>query len=308
MTNKHYLGIDIGGTNIVFGIVNESGEIVFQGTFQTGLYKDPKLLVKDIYQSYLLFSEKSKIKVEGIGIGAPNGNFYTGCIEFAPNLNWGEMIPVSKIFEEQFRLPVKITNDANAAAIGEKIFGGSKKMNDFVVLTLGTGLGSGIYVNGQIVYGKNGFAGEFGHTNCSESNRICTCGKKGCIETYVSSRGILQTYEEYYQTHFEKKPESTITPKEIYQMATKGDAVAVETYNRTAKVLGKSLSNLILILDPEAIFLFGGIAHAHSILIPQIKETIDMNVLPVLKGKTKILPSKLLDRNAAILGSAALFF
>jgi len=308
MANKYYIGIDIGGTNIVFGIVNESGEIVFQGTFQTGLYSDPKLLVEDIFKSYLLFSEKSKIKVEGIGIGAPNGNFYTGCIEFAPNLNWGEMIPISKIFEEQFQLPAKLTNDANAAAIGEKIFGGAKKMNDFVVLTLGTGLGSGIYVNGQIVHGKNGFAGEFGHATCADSNRNCTCSKKGCLETYVSSRGILQTYEEYYQSHFGKLPEGTITTKEIYQLATKGDEVAVETYNRTAKVLGKSLSNLILILDPEAIFLFGGIANAHPILIPKIKEIIDQNVLPVLRGKTEILPSRLLNKNAAILGSAALFF
>lgn len=308
MTHKHYLGIDIGGTTIVFGIVNESGKIVFHDTFQTSSYKDPKLLAKDIYQSYLLFSEKSKIKVEGIGIGAPNGNFYTGCIEFAPNLNWGEMIPISKILEDQFQLPAKLTNDANAAAIGEKIFGGAKKMNDFVVLTLGTGLGSGIYVNGQIVHGKNGFAGEFGHTACNESSRKCTCNKKGCIETYVSSRGILQTYEEYYHFHYAKMPERNITTKEIYQLALNGDEIAIKTYNQTANILGKSLSNLILILDPEAIFLFGGIANAHPILIPQIKKTIDLNVLPVLKGKTKILPSNLLNKNAAILGSAALFF
>lgn len=308
MANKYYIGIDIGGTNVVYGIVNELGEIIFQDTFQTSRYDTIKLLVEDIFKSYSLFSAKSKIKVSGIGIGAPNGNYYTGCIEFAPNLNWGEMIPICKIFEEQFQLPAKLTNDANAAAIGEKIFGGAKEMNDFVVLTLGTGLGSGIFVNGQIVHGKNGFAGEFGHTNYIDSTRSCTCNKIGCLETYVSSRGIVQTYKEYYQAHFGKSPDNTITTKEIYQLALKGDNVAIETYNQTAKVLGKALANLILILDPEAIFLFGGIANANNILIPKIKESIDMNVLPVLRGKTKILPSRLLNKNAAILGSAALFF
>lgn len=308
MSNNYKLGIDIGGTNTVFGIVNQSGEIIFTGSFSTGLYNDPFLLIKDIYQSYLHFSKKNNIYIDGIGIGAPNGNFNNGCIEFAPNLLWGEKIPIAEMFSSIFQLPVKLTNDANAAAIGEKIFGGATCMNDFVVLTLGTGLGSGIFVNGKIIHGKHGFAGEFGHTKCSESNRTCTCGKIGCVETYVSSRGIIQTFNELYFANKGKMNIEEISTKKIYNLAVEGDIIAKETLSITAKYLGDSLSNLILILDPEAIFLFGGIANAYPILIPIMESTIQNNVLPILKEKIKILPSKLLNKNAAVLGSAALWF
>lgn len=308
MTDKYYLGVDIGGTNTVYGVVNRSGEIIFQGSFHTGLYKEPIELVKDIYNSFQNFSSRNQIQLEGIGIGAPNGNFNNGCIEFAPNLFWGEMIPIADLFSNAFQLPSKLTNDANAAAIGEKTFGGAKMMNDFVVLTLGTGLGSGLYVNNHIVHGINGFAGEFGHTKCSESNRPCSCGKIGCIETYVSVRGIIQTYHELYFDNYGKIPINEISTKQIYDWAIEGDSISRETLNITAKYLGNSLSNLILVLDPEAIFLFGGIANAHPLLIPVIEASIQNQVLPILKGKTKILPSQLLNKNAAVLGSAALLF
>lgn len=308
MKDNYYIGVDIGGTNTKYGLVNEKGEIIFSGSFNTKLYKNPKDLASDIYYDYIKKSNEQHIKASGIGIGAPNGNFYSGCIEFAPNLNWGENIPIVHIFSEIFQLPAILTNDANAAAIGEKFFGAAKEMKDFVVLTIGTGLGSGIFANGNIIHGKNGYAGELGHTTIAESNRKCSCGRIGCLETYVSSRGILQTYKEKCASNDREIVPNEMTTKEIYNLALRGDEIAIETYKTTGEVLGRSLANLILILDPEAIFLFGGIANAHPILIPTITEVINNNVLSLFKDKVKILPSALINKNAAILGSTALFY
>jgi len=308
MKDNYYIGVDIGGTNTKYGLVNEKGEIIFSGSFNTKLYKNPKDLASDIYYDYIKKSNEQHIKASGIGIGAPNGNFYSGCIEFAPNLNWGENIPIVHIFSEIFQLPAILTNDANAAAIGEKFFGAAKEMKDFVVLTIGTGLGSGIFANGNIIHGKNGYAGELGHTTIAESNRKCSCGRIGCLETYVSSRGILQTYKEKCASNDREIVPNEMTTKEIYNLALRGDEIAIETYKTTGEVLGRSLANLILILDPEAIFLFGGIANAHPILIPTITEVINNNVLLLFKDKVKILPSALINKNAAILGSTALFY
>lgn len=308
MKDNYYIGVDIGGTNTKYGLVNEKGEIIFSGSFNTKLYKNPKDLASDIYYDYIKKSNEQHIKASGIGIGAPNGNFYSGCIEFAPNLNWGENIPIANIFGEIFQLPAILTNDANAAAIGEKFFGAAKEMKDFVVLTIGTGLGSGIFANGNIIHGKNSYAGELGHTTIAESNRKCSCGRIGCLETYVSSRGILQTYKEKCASNDREIVPNEMTTKEIYNLALRGDEIAIETYKTTGEVLGRSLANLILILDPEAIFLFGGIANAHPILIPTITEVINNNVLLLFKDKVKILPSALINKNAAILGSTALFY
>ncbi|MDI3546087.1 MAG: glucokinase [Rikenellaceae bacterium] len=308
MKDNCYIGVDIGGTNTKYGLVNKKGEIIFSGSFNTKLYKNPKDLASDIYTEYINKSNEQHIKASGIGIGAPNGNFYSGCIEFAPNLNWGENIPIANIFGEIFQLPAILTNDANAAAIGEKFFGAAKEMKDFVVLTIGTGLGSGIFANGNIIHGKNSYAGELGHTTIAESNRKCSCGRIGCLETYVSSRGILQTYKEKCASNDREIVPNEMTTKEIYNLALRGDEIAIETYKTTGEVLGRSLANLILILDPEAIFLFGGIANAHPILIPTITEVINNNVLLLFKDKVKILPSALINKNAAILGSTALFY
>lgn len=308
MKDNCYIGVDIGGTNTQYGLVNEKGEIIFSGSFNTKLYKNPKDLASDIYYEYIKKSNEQHIKASGIGIGAPNGNFYSGCIEFAPNLNWGENIPIVHIFSEIFQLPAILTNDANAAAIGEKFLGAAKEMKDFVVLTIGTGLGSGIFANGNIIHGKNGYAGELGHTTIAESNRKCSCGRIGCLETYVSSRGILQTYKEKCASNDREIVPDEMTTKEIYNLALRGDKIAIETFKTTSEVLGRSLANLILILDPEAIFLFGGIANAHPILIPTITEVINNNVLSLFKDKVKILPSALINKNAAILGSTALFY
>ncbi len=308
MKDNCYIGVDIGGTNTKYGLVNKKGEIIFSGSFNTKLYKNPKDLASDIYTEYINKSNEQHIKASGIGIGAPNGNFYSGCIEFAPNLNWGENIPIANIFGEIFQLPAILTNDANAAAIGEKFFGAAKEMKDFVVLTIGTGLGSGIFANGNIIHGKNSYAGELGHTTIAESNRKCSCGRIGCLETYVSSRGILQTYKEKCASNDREIVPNEMTTKEIYNLALRGDEIAIETYKTTGEVLGRSLANLILILDPEAIFLFGGIANAHPILIPTITEVINNNVLLLFEDKVKILPSALINKNAAILGSTALFY
>ncbi len=308
MKDNCYIGVDIGGTNTKYGLVNKKGEIIFSGSFNTKLYKNPKDLASDIYTEYINKSNEQHIKASGIGIGAPNGNFYSGCIEFAPNLNWGENIPIANIFGEIFQLPAILTNDANAAAIGEKFFGAAKEMKDFVVLTIGTGLGSGIFANGNIIHGKNSYAGELGHTTIAESNRKCSCGRIGCLETYVSSRGILQTYKEKCASNDREIVPNEMTTKEIYNLALRGDEIAIETYKTTGEVLGRSLANLILILDPEAIFLFGGIANAHPILIPTITEVINNTVLLLFKDKVKILPSALINKNAAILGSTALFY
>jgi glucokinase len=308
MKDNCYIGVDIGGTNTKYGVVNAKGEIIFSGSFNTKLYKNPKDLASGIYYDYIKKSNEQHIKASGIGIGAPNGNFYSGCIEFAPNLNWGKNIPIVHIFSEIFQLPAILTNDANAAAIGEKFFGAAKEMKDFVVLTIGTGLGSGIFSNGNIIHGKNGYAGELGHTTIAESNRKCSCGRIGCLETYVSSRGILQTYKEICASNDREIVPYEMTTKEIYNLALRGDEIAIKTFKTTSEVLGRSLANLILILDPEAIFLFGGIANAHPILIPTVTEVINNNVLSLFKDKVKILPSALINKNAAILGSTALFY
>jgi glucokinase len=304
---KYVLGIDLGGTNTVAGIVNANGEILAEFCFKTAEYSAPTLLMEAIYRSYLQFSQEKGIYVSGVGIGAPNGNYYKGTIEFAPNLNWGSYIPIATITEQYFSVPVKVINDANAAAIGEKHFGCARNMTDFVVLTLGTGLGSGIYVNNQILNGKNGFAGEFGHTKCLEVKRKCSCGLEGCFETVVSARGIKQTYEELYLQQYHRLPEN-ISVIQIHELAKLGDKIALDTYTYTAKVLAHGAANLVMIFDLEAVILFGGIAHAHPILIPVMMEELNKLVLPVFRNKVSILPSCLLHKNAAVLGSAALLF
>jgi len=305
---NYVLGIDIGGTNTVAGIVDNKGTILYELHFETKKYSSINYLIQDIYIKYLEFQRESDINISGIGIGAPNGNYYNGYIEFAPNLKWGNNIPIVKITENIFHLPVKLTNDANAAAIGEKFFGCAKEMNNFVVLTLGTGLGSGIYVNGNIIHGEHGYAGEFGHTKFDNIDRLCNCGSNGCLETVVSSRGIKQTYKDIYFSEHNTIFLTEISVPDIYKLALQNDNIAYKTFEYTARILAKGLVNLITILDPEAIILFGGIANAHKLLIPIIEIEINKEVLNVFKNKVKILPSALLNKNAAVLGSAALLF
>jgi glucokinase len=305
---NYVLGIDIGGTNVVAGIVNKEGDIIQQFQYKTNNYITAENLITDIYKDCKLFERDSNLKVSAVGIGAPNANYFTGEIEFAPNLNWGNSVPISKIATKYFNLPVKIINDANAAAIGEKFFGCAKEISNFVLLTIGTGLGSGIYVNGKILLGKNGMAGEFGHTQLPHIKRVCSCGQIGCIETIASKRGILQTYKEKYNELFNDFPDNMPSIEQIYQLALNGNNIALSVFQEVCEVLSIGIANLIMILDTEAIILFGGIANAHKIMIPIIENEVNKRLLPVFKNKVKILPSMLLNKNASVLGSAAMFF
>jgi glucokinase len=307
---KYSIGIDIGGTNCVMGIVDKRGVILFETKIKTTDFEHVEEIVDACFS--LLQPEIEKLSIEeckGIGIGAPNGNYYSGCIEFAPNLRWKGIIPLAKLFEEKFKLPSLLTNDANAAAIGEMIYGAAKGMKDFIMVTLGTGVGSGFVANGQLIYGHDGFAGELGHVIAVRDGRLCGCGRKGCLETYTSATGIVKTANEFL---FNSSRESllrdidSITSKDIFDAAVKGDEVALEIFEFTGKILGQSLADAIAITSPEAIILFGGLAQAGEYIFTPTKKHMEENLLVIYKEKVKILPSQLKESDAAILGSAAL--
>lgn len=308
-----YVGIDIGGTNSVFGIVDSEGKIIAKSSIKTDKHEDPKIFVKEISEEIklLLDSSAQGYKLSGIGIGAPNGNFYTGSIEFAPNLKWKGVVKLAEMFSEYFDCPVKLTNDANAAAIGEMQFGGAKGMTNFIMVTLGTGLGSGFVVNGELVYGADGFAGELGHTIYDYEGRPCGCGRKGCLETYASAGGIVTTAREELRSYKEDSelkdlPKNELTSKRIYEAAKNGDKLALIVFDKTAEILGRKLADVIAITSPEAIFLFGGLALAGDILFKPTNSYMEENCLVIFKNKVKLLPSLLPENDAAVLGAAAL--
>ena len=305
------LGIDIGGTNTVLGFVDRNGKCLFEDTIKTQIHEDVDLFVKDIYEKVDKALKKiNNIKLIGIGIGAPNGNFYTGTIENAPNLRWKGVIHLSDIFKKYFNLPVFLTNDANAAAIGEMIYGEAKGMKDFIVVTLGTGLGSGIVVNGELLYGHDGFAGELGHVIITPDGRQCACGRKGCLETYVSATGVKRSVYKLLADNLEESelrgiPFNDLTAKMVADAANRGDKIAIQTYEHTGRMLGEVLANTVAITSPEAIFLFGGMAKSGDLIFKPTIYHFEKNLLGIYKNKIKILPSGL-DDNAAILGSSAL--
>ena len=312
---EYALGIDIGGTNIVCGLVDKNGNILAEGSFRTASFTRPEGIIVEVFKWFIekksLFKKGDKVK--GIGIGAPNGNYYNGCIESAPNLKWKGKIHLAEMFKKKFKLPVFLTNDANAAALGEMVYGGAKKMKDFIVITIGTGLGSGIVCNGQIVHGYNGFAGELGHTIVCPQERLCGCGRKGCLETYVSSKGLIITITEMLKFSKSKSILRKILPDRItalavYEAALKKDKIAMEAFEFTGRILGKKLSDLVAITNPEAIFLFGGVSKAGDYLIQPTKKSLEENLMPIFRNKVKILKSELLDKNAAVLGSAAMLW
>lgn len=315
MMEKAVIGIDIGGTNTAVGYVNFKGEIIAdcflptQGHQNFNFYID--ILSKEIKNIIDKFSDKYEFS--GIGIGVPNGNFYTGKVEYAPNLGWEEEVNLAEIFKLKFNAPVFITNDANAAALGEQIFGGAKGMNDFIVITLGTGLGSGFVANGKLIYGNDGFAGELGHIIVKENGRTCGCGRKGCLETYVSATGIKRTvFELLADKNFESEirniPFNNLSSKDIYEFALKGDKIALEAFDITAKILAKSLADVIAITSPEAIFLFGGLSNSEEFLLTPLRKYVENYLLKVFQNKVKIVKSELIDKNAAILGAASLIW
>ncbi len=314
MAIKLVAGIDIGGTNTVFGLVDDQGKIYAESTIPTRKYSDFDVYLQVLADSIKGLSEKVKEDYElvGVGLGAPNGNFYTGNVEFAPNLIWKGILPFSQKLEAYFPgIPIVLTNDANAAAIGEMIYGGAKGMKNFVVITLGTGLGSGIVVNGEVLYGHDGFAGEVGHTIVSVDGRECGCGRRGCLETYASATGIKRTVYKLLADHIDDSELKNISFNElsadmISVAAIKGDPIAIEAFAHTGKILGRALANLVAITAPEAIFLFGGLAKAGKYIFEPTKQSMEENVLRLWQGKVKLLPSGIDDKNAAVLGAAAL--
>jgi glucokinase len=309
---QYSIGIDIGGTNSMMGILDKMGNILFEAELITNDYE----LIEDFAHACykLLYPEINKLgfqEFRGIGIGAPNGNYYQGTIEFAPNLRWKGVVPLAKIFSEKFNLNTTVTNDANAAAIGEMMHGAAKGMNDFIMVTLGTGVGSGFVANGKMIYGHDGFAGELGHTIAVRDGRLCGCGRKGCLETYTSATGIVRTANEFLETKTissSLRNLTTITSKNIYDAAVKGDFLALEIFEFTGKILGQSLADAIAITSPEAIILFGGLAQAGKFIFEPTRKYMEQNLLKIYQGKVKLLPSELKESDAAILGAASLIW
>lgn len=314
MEKPYVVGIDIGGTNTVFGVVDARGTIVSMGSVKTGAYADVNEYVDEVCKNLLpLIIENGGVdKIKGIGVGAPNGNYYNGTIEFAPNLPWKGVIPLAAMFEERLGIPTALTNDANAAAVGEMTYGAARGMKDFIMITLGTGVGSGIVINGQVVYGHDGFAGELGHTIIRRENgRICGCGRKGCLETYCSATGVARTAREFLTARTEESllraiPAESITSKDVYDAAVKGDALAKDIFDFTGTILGEALADFIAFSSPEAIVLFGGLAKSGEYIMKPILKAMDENILNIYKGKTKLLISELKDSDAAVLGASAL--
>ncbi|MBQ8220863.1 MAG: ROK family protein [Bacteroidaceae bacterium] len=313
MDKPYVVGMDIGGTNSVFGIVDARGNILSVDSIKTQAYKEIDEYVNAVAEKLLPMIEEvgGKDKIKGMGIGAPNGNFYTGNIEFAPNLPWKGVIKLSELFEQRIGVPVTVTNDANAAAIGEMTYGAARGMKNFIEITLGTGVGSGIVINGQLVYGHDGFAGELGHVISRRHNgRQCGCGRCGCLETYCSATGVARTAKEKIDCTSEpsllRDIEGEITSKDVYDAAIRGDKVAQEVFTFTGTILGEALADFIAFSAPEAIILFGGLTKAGDLIMKPTLEAMEANVLNIWKGKTKLLVSELKDSDAAVLGASAL--
>ncbi len=313
MEKLYVVGMDIGGTNTVFGIVDSRGNVLASDSIKTQQHKDVNEYVEAVCAKLLPMVEQfgGPDKIKGMGVGAPNGNYYSGTIEFAPNLPWKGVIPLAAMFEERLGIPTALTNDANAAAIGEMTYGAARGMKDFIMITLGTGVGSGIVINGQLVYGHDGFAGELGHVMVEKDGRICGCGRKGCLETYCSATGVARTAREFLVARSEPSllrnvPAEEIQSKDVYDAAVKGDKLAQDIFQFTGDILGRALANFIAFSSPEAIILFGGLAKSGDYIMKPIQKAMDDNVLNIYKGKTKLLLSQLKDADAAVLGASAL--
>jgi glucokinase len=315
LSSEFAIGIDIGGTNTKYGLVNHRGDILHNGEIKTDAYPTIEGYIDALYQVLepIIGAYGGDGKIKGIGIGAPNGNFYTGTIEYAPNLLWKGVVPVTKLVTARFGLPSSLTNDANAAAVGEMMYGAARGMRDFIMITLGTGVGSGIVANGQLIYGHDGFAGELGHTIIRPGGRKHWSTKlDGSLEAYCSATGIVLTAKELLeQRSGEKsqlrdyKPEQ-LTSKIIFECAEKGDPIALETYRFTGQILGEALANFVMFSSPEAIVLFGGVIKAGDLIMLPTREHMEKNLLPIFQDKVKLIFSELKEADAAILGASAL--
>lgn len=306
------VGIDIGGTNTEYGLINREGDIILSGKLYTPDYEEAEKLVVALSDAIKNLIRGDEYNLKAIGIGVPNGNYYKGTVEYAANLKWRNYVPMVELFNKRFPdVLTVLTNDANAAAIGEKVFGAAKDMQNFVVITLGTGLGAGIFINGKIYHGSDGFAGEIGHTIYDYDGRNCNCGRKGCLETYVSATGIKRTVAELISTTnipstLRDVPNARLSGKLIDSNAQAGDKLALKAFNFTAEVLGKHLADVVAYLSPEAIFLLGGLSNAGDLLFKPVEFHMNQNLLYIYKNKVKILESGVSDGNAAIIGAAAL--
>ena len=308
---KYFAGIDIGGTNTTLGIINEKGDVVETHQFSTRNYETPVVFVEDVGNK--LIELRKPYQLEGVGIGAPNGNYYTGTIEYAPNLLWKGVIPLAKLVAEKMGLPATLTNDANAAAVGEMMYGAARGMKDFIIITLGTGVGSGIVANGRLIYGHDGYAGELGHVIVRPGGRKhWGTGMRGSLETYVSATGIAITAREMLKQNREATSllrnyqEEEIGSRIIYECAIKGDKIAQKVFRYTGKILGEALANFVMFSSPEAIILFGGVAKAGDLIMKPAKKYMEKSLLPIFQNKVKLIFSGLNEADAAILGASAL--
>ena len=314
MEKPYVIGMDMGGTNTVFGVVDARGTVISKSAIKTGTHTDVNLYIQDLYDEMikLIDAAGGVEKFKGIGVGAPNGNYYTGNIEFAPNLPWKGVIPFAKLMAEKFGIPAALTNDANAAAIGEMTYGVARGMKNFIMITLGTGVGSGIVIDGKLVYGHDGVAGELGHTTAiRENGRLCGCGKKGCLETYCSATGVARSAREILASSTQESllrniPVDSITSKDVFEAAMEGDEIAKDIFAFTGKILGQSLADFVAFSAPEAIVLFGGLSKAGDLIMNPIRENMEDNLLPLWKGKIKLFFSELKEADAAVLGASAL--
>lgn len=313
MEKPYVVGMDIGGTNTVFGIVDSRGNVLASDSIKTQEYDEIEAYVDAVCKKLIPLLQQfgGAEKFKGVGVGAPNGNYYKGTIEFAPNLPWKGVIPLAAMFEDKLGIPTALTNDANAAAIGEMTYGAARGLRDFIMITLGTGVGSGIVVNGQLVYGHDGFAGELGHVIAERDGRICGCGRKGCLETYCSATGVARTAREFLVARSEPSllreiPAEEIVSKDVYDAAIKGDKLAQDIFEYTGNILGRALADFIAFSSPEAIILFGGLAKSGDLIMKPIQKSMEENVLKIYAGKTKLLLSQLKDADAAVLGASAL--
>jgi glucokinase len=315
MKKEYTVGIDIGGTTTKFGIVDSTGHILTQDRIPTNEHESVEDFIDDLHAKLQPMIDKvgGVSHFKGIGMGAPNGNIYSGTIEYAPNLKWKGIIPIAKLVENKFKLPTKLTNDANAAAMGEMIYGGTKKMKHFITITLGPGVGSGIVIDGKMVVGHDGFAGELGHTIIRPGGRIHkSTGMAGSLEAYASATGIRETAIEFLTNYPEQESLlrdyslNELTSEAVYECAMKGDSIANDIFAFTGQILGESLANFIMFSSPEAIVLFGGVTKAGELLLRPTRKHMEQNLLPIFQNKVKLLISELKEADAAILGAAAL--
>ncbi len=309
------IGVDIGGTFTKYGIVDKDGNVLIEGSMPTDTFDN----VNDYQKA--LFGElekaikpiKNDIEIKGVGFGAPNGNYYKGTIENAANLKWKGVIHFAELFKKYFNVPVVLTNDANAAAIGEGLYGGAKGLRDYIVITLGTGLGSGLVANGELIYGFDGFAGELGHIMVEPNGRQCGCGKLGCLETYCSATGIKRTAfklmcDMSVDSELRKYNYHELTSEIIFEAAKHNDLIAIEAFKYTGYILGIKLADAVAHTTPEAIFLFGGLAKSGEIIFKPTIESFEKHLLPIYRNKIKILPSGLQNKNIAVMGASALIW